>query len=77
VLAQQTLCAGLWIVLGFQQRREQQSVATPQARERKGSPTLQTLRGPTLLTPLICFRVAAFQTLAERGTSASPNQGVV
>jgi hypothetical protein len=31
--------------------------------ERMGSPTLQTLQAPILLTPWVCFRVAAFQTL--------------
>jgi hypothetical protein len=45
---------------------EQLSVATPQARERMGSSTLQTLQDPILPLPWLCFDGAAFQTLPWR-----------
>jgi hypothetical protein len=43
-------------VFGFQQ----QSVATPQARERMDSPALQTLQDPILLLPWLYFRGGGF-----------------
>jgi hypothetical protein len=48
----------------------------PSGRERMGSPTLQTLQYPILLLPCLCFRVAAFQTLA-RGPLHAPLLGLL
>jgi hypothetical protein len=39
---------------------EQPSVATPTGRKRMGSPTLQTLQEPILLTPWLSFRRGGF-----------------
>jgi hypothetical protein len=47
---------------------EQQSLGTPTGRERMGSPALQPFQDPILLTPWVCFRVAAFQTRSQQVT---------
>ena len=39
---------------------EQQRIANPWARERTGSPTLQTLHEPILLLPWVCLRGGGF-----------------
>jgi hypothetical protein len=56
---------------GFQQHRRRPAERRhPAGRERMNSSTLQTLQDPILLTPWLCFEVAAFQTSAPGGMNS-------